>query len=66
MAGTENNNFLDNENDVFCPACGSSNVALIPEEDKVAGFGGFALYDTISLIHKTTLSYQCQRCYFEW
>ena len=67
MAGTENYNFSgDEEKKVFCPACGSPNVQPIPEEDRIAGFGGFALYDTIALIHKTTLTYQCKQCRHEW
>lgn len=51
---------------IICPACGSTNILSIPEQDKIAGFGAFALYDSISLIHKTDCMYQCQECFYEW
>jgi len=67
MDKTENSDLLDNdENAVFCPACGSNEVEQIPDEDKVISYGAFALMDVPMLLNRVSSTYQCQQCYYEW
>lgn len=65
FVGTNN---MDEEqyHDLECPACHSSDIEAISEDEKIMGMGLYANFDFIGAINKITNEYRCLNCGYEW
>ena len=54
--------YPDYENDIFCTACGSTDIEEIPEDEKNYGIGLYQIYDGFLGGLFNDFQYECQIC----
>lgn len=59
-------NSVKHDNDIrLCPACNSSKVIEIPENERMTGIGLYAVHDFIGQLYQDK-KYKCDACGYRW